>query len=127
EAALQALPAGPETDALRPRLQDPVFDIFYGAPVLMIISATAPDDMAVYDCCLAAQNLMRSAYANRLGTCWIGLAQAWLQTPEAKMRLGIPPEARPVVSIIVGRPAGAPPFPGRKRARIQWAPKQAPG
>jgi nitroreductase len=56
-------------------LIDPKFDIFYGAPVLIVISA-AESSWAVEDCALAAQNLMLAAHAMGLGTCWIGFAQS---------------------------------------------------
>jgi nitroreductase len=53
-------------------LNDPKFDIFYGAPALIIISAPA-GPWSVADCSLAAENLMLAAHAAGLGTCWIGL------------------------------------------------------
>lgn len=123
-ALLASLPENPQLETLRPMLADPAFHIFYGAPVLIIISATAPDDMAAYDCCLAAQNLMLAAHANRLGTCWIGMAQSWLRSPEGKARLNLPEGLLPVAPIIVGHPKAQPQSPGRKRARIAWI---APG
>lgn len=83
---------------------DPEFNIFYNAPLLVIVCATAPDDMALKDCCLAAQTLMLAAHAMDLGTCWIGFSDAWLNTPEGKADLGIPETLRPVAPIIVGHP-----------------------
>jgi nitroreductase len=40
------------------------FDVFWGAPVLIIISGR------VEDCCRAGVNLILSAHARGLGTCW---------------------------------------------------------
>jgi nitroreductase len=62
-------------------LKDPHFQIFYHAPVLILISATAAVPWCVEDCALAAQNLMLAAFAEGLGTCWIGFAQSYLGTP----------------------------------------------
>jgi nitroreductase len=45
----------------------------------------------VDDCCRAAQNLMLSAPAQGLGTCWVGSPPAWLKTEEARTTLRIPP------------------------------------
>ena len=87
-------------------LTSPDFNIFYNAPVLVVICATTPDDMALKDCCLAAQTLMLAAYAEGLGSCWIGFSEAWLNTPDGKSKLGIPENFRPVAPIILGFPKG---------------------
>lgn len=101
-------------------LTDPNFNIFYDAPVLIVISAKAESLAAVADCALAAENLMLSACAAGLGTCWIGFAQDWLATPEGKSALKIPESCLPVAPIIVGHPkASAPPVP-RKQPTIDW-------
>lgn len=91
---------------MREMLASPEFNIFYNAPVLIVICATAPDEMALKDCCLAAQTLMLAAHAKGLGSCWIGLSEAWLNTPAGKTKLGIPAEYRIVAPIIVGYPKG---------------------
>ena len=50
---------------------------------------------------------MLAAYAEQLGTCWIGFAQAYLNTAEGKAAVGIPEAWIPVAPIIVGRPQHA--------------------
>lgn len=50
-------------------LNDAHFDIFYHAPVLIVICSTAEIPWAVEDCALAAENLMLTARAAGLGTC----------------------------------------------------------
>jgi nitroreductase len=101
-------------------LTDPAFDIFYGAPALIVISAPADSPWAVEDCALAAENLMLTARAAELGTCWIGFAQRWLATPSGRTMLGLPPELQPVAPIIVGHPTSPPPPIPRKTAEIRW-------
>jgi nitroreductase len=54
------------------------------------------------DCCLAAQNLMLTAHALGLGTCWIGFSQPLLNSTEFKTELGIPSEYIAVAPLIVG-------------------------
>lgn len=109
KALLQRSAAGhAEVPSLQSMLASPDFNIFYNAPVLIIICATTSDEMALKDCCLAAQNLMLAATALDLGTCWIGLSEAWLNTEEGKAALGIPSAFRPIAPIIVGRPSGPP-------------------
>ena len=100
-------------------LNDPKFDIFYGAPVLIVISAAA-SPWAIGDCALAAENLMLAAHAAGLGTCWIGFAKDWLGTPEGKAVLMLPEAFIPVAPIIVGHPKSAPPPVSRKSPRIDW-------
>ena len=100
-------------------LNDPNFDIFYGAPVLLVISA-AGSPWAVENCSLAAENLMLAAHAAGLGTCWIGFAQGWLGTADGKSALKLPDTDIPVAPIIVGHPKSVPPAVSRKPSRIDW-------
>lgn len=101
-------------------LNDQTFDIFYHAPVLIVICSTADIPWAVEDCALAAENLMLAARAAGLGTCWIGFAQGWLGTPEGKTTLKLPTAYRPVAPIIVGHPKSRPPPVPRKAPEIRW-------
>jgi nitroreductase len=103
----------------RSLLDDPHFNIFYNAPVLVVISAPA-GPWAVEDCALAAENLMLSAHATGLGTCWIGFAQAWLATPEGKALLMLGETEIPVAPIIMGHPKSASAAVPRNAARIHW-------
>ena len=89
-------------------LADSSYDVFHGAPALVVICATFPEAQAAEDCCLAAQNLMLAAHAAGLATCPIGLARGWLNRPETKAALGIPREYVPVFPVIVGHPAQVP-------------------
>jgi nitroreductase len=117
---LKSPPAGVVTHHFQKLLSDPNFDIFYSAPVLIVISAMAESPWAVEDCSLAAENLMLMARALGLGTCWIGFAQAWLGTPAGKAALGMPAGYLPVAPIIVGHPKSPPPPVPRKEPEILW-------
>jgi nitroreductase len=101
-------------------LQDPAFDIFYGAPALIVISSRARSRWAVEDCALAAENLMLAACDAGLGSCWIGFAQAWLETAAGKAALGLPANYLPVAPIIVGHLAAAMPPVPRKPPEVRW-------
>ena len=116
---LKTSPAGLVSHHFQHILTDPKFDIFYGAPVLIVISA-ARGPWAIGDCALAAQNLMLAAHAAGLATCWIGFAQGWLGTPEGRSVLKLPESDIPVAPIIVGHPKSVPPKVVRKPARIDW-------
>ncbi len=117
---LAAMPAGPQSDRLRPHLNDPDFHIFYHAPALIVISAAAPCPWAVENCALAAENMMLSAYSVGLGTCWVGLAQGYLNTPEGKRLLGLAAESTPVAPIAVGHPRAVPIDVPRRNPDVHW-------
>jgi len=117
---LENPPAGSASHRFEEMLRDPDFDIFYGAPALIVIASMAESPWAVEDCSLAAENLMLAARALELGTCWIGFAQAWLGTPEGKAVLKIPPDHIPVAPIIAGYPKSQPPPVPRRRPQIDW-------
>jgi nitroreductase len=93
----------------RDQLSDPAFDIFYGAPALIVVAATSNAPQSAEDCCMAAQNLMLAACGMGLGSCCIGFARPWLNLRETKSELGIPEPYIPVVPIVVGYPGSAAP------------------
>jgi len=101
------------------QLGDPNFQIFYHAPVLIVISANS-GDWVVEDATLAAQNLMLAACDLGLGTCWIGFAQSWLRTTEGRATLCLPDGYLPVAPIIVGHPQLAAPVVPRKPTSVDW-------
>jgi nitroreductase len=117
---LATMPAGTHSEHFHTILNDAKFQIFYHAPVLILISGNAPGPWIVEDCALAAENLMLAAYAEGLGTCWIGFAQGFLNTPEGKHELGLPAGSRPVAPIIVGHPKSAPAPVQHKDPEIRW-------
>lgn len=106
--------------ALRGLVASPGFNIFYNAPALILICATQRDPMVAHDCCLAAQTLMLAAPERGLGTCWIGFAEAWLATPQARQELGIANDQLPIAPIIIGYPQTIPPPTPRQQPAIRW-------
>jgi nitroreductase len=117
---LATMPASVHSEHFRSLLSDPNFQIFYHAPVLIVISAMAEGPWIVEDCSLAAENLMLAARDIGLGTCWIGFAQSFLNTPEGKSVLGLPASWVSVAPIIVGYPKAPPPPVSRKEPEIRW-------
>ena len=117
---LATMPSSAQSDHFRSLLSDPNFHIFYHAPVLVLISAAAQGPWIVEDCALAAQNLMLGAYAAGLGTCWIGFAQSFLQTPAGKALIDLPAASVPVAPIIVGHPKAVPFDVPRKTPDVRW-------
>jgi nitroreductase len=117
---LATMAAGAGSDHFRTLLSAPDFDVFYRAPVLIVISANSQGPWIVEDCALAAQNLMLAAFAEQLGTCWIGFAQGFLNTANGKAALGVPAAWIPVAPIIVGKPKSFPGLVVRKDPEIRW-------
>ena len=106
----------------RDSLADREFNIFYDAGVLVVFCAKNSDPAAAEDCCLAAENFMLAALDFGLGTCPIGFARPWLNTPEVKRELHIPTAYTPVMPIIVGYPtsAEAPPVTRMAPEIVAW-------
>lgn len=108
------------SDHFRSLLGDADFQIFHHAPVLILISGSAAGPWLAEDCALAAENLMLAAFADGLGSCWIGFAQSFLNTAEGKKLLGLPDAWIPCAPIIVGHPKSMPPPVPRREPEIRW-------
>ena len=117
---LRTSPAGLVSHHFQEILNEPNLDIFYHAPVLIVIAAVAESPWAIEDCSLAAENLMLADCGAGLGICWIGFAQTWLRTTEGKAALSLPVTYVPVAPIIVGHPKSPPPQVPRKKPEILW-------
>jgi nitroreductase len=114
------LPDGPGVERRRTRLADPDYQIFHHAPALILISGTASHRWVVEDCSLAAENLMLAAAGLGLGTCWIGYAQRYLETPAGRALVGLPEGILPVAPIVVGHPSVVPAPTDRREPEIRW-------
>jgi nitroreductase len=117
---LATITASAHPEHFRSRLDDPTFHIFYHAPALILISSMMAGPWIVEDCSLAAENLMLTAYANGLGTCWIGFAQSFLNTTAGKSLLSLPDACVSIAPIIVGHPRFLPPPVPRNEPQIRW-------
>jgi nitroreductase len=106
----------PDVDRLRQMAARSDFDLFHGAPALIVIYATSAE--GVPDCYLAAENLMLAAWAIGLGTCPIGLARPLFNQAEVKAELEIPVDWSAALPIVVGWPSGETTPSTRHPARI---------
>jgi len=104
-------PYGPGWDWV----QRPGFKVFWDAPVVIIISGRADD------CARAGQNLMLSAHARGLGTCWVGSPMLWITTPDVMAELKIPAKLTPVAVFCLGHAAAVPEPVAHEAPRIVWA------
>ena len=111
---LLPFPVIPARDNLLPA------DIFYGAPALVVISATTESHEAEMACAMAAYAMMLAAVTMNLGVCWVSDADSWFATSEGHKALGIPDSYHPVATLLVGAPMAAPVSPGRFDPEVHW-------
>jgi nitroreductase len=102
------------------KLADPAFHVFYHAPILILISAKKSAPWKAEDCALAAQDLMLGAVAAELGTCWIGLCQPFLDTPEGRALIGLGDDEKAIAPIVLGSPTSMGEHVPRKQPQIRW-------
>ena len=103
---------------LKKRLSDPNYNIFYNAPLLVFVSGIK-SPYAVYDCSMAAQNMMLAAYTLGIGSCWIGTAVGLANQPNFKVELGVPEDHEVHAAIIFGYPKGGfPKAPEKRPAQV---------
>lgn len=95
-------------------LDRPGASIFWGAPVLILISGEPAD------CGRAGQNLMLSAHARGLGTCWVGSPLPWLRTDAGRQALGLADGPVPAAVICLGYPDVVPEAPEQARPTVGW-------
>ncbi|MCD1293476.1 nitroreductase [Methanocella sp. CWC-04] len=97
-------PSLPEEMELARKMKDPGFDIFYNAPVLVLVFADPGSYTPEYDCALAAENMMLAARSLDIGSCWIGLASFLDKDMEVRNELGIAEGYRLIAPLIFGYP-----------------------
>jgi len=103
---------------LKKMLSNPQYNIFYNAPLLIFVSGIK-SPYAIYDCSMAAQNMMLAAYTLGIGSCWIGTAVGLANDPKVKTELGVPEDHEVHAAIIFGYPKGGfPKAPEKRPAQI---------
>ncbi|HEX7760147.1 MAG TPA: nitroreductase family protein [Caulobacteraceae bacterium] len=99
----------------------PEFSVFFDAPVVVVISGAVGNSQALAECCRAGQNLMISAYARGLGTCWVGSPMLWMRDLSVRAELGIPDGFEPFVVFTLGWPRIVPEGQAREAPIILWS------
>ena len=98
-------------------LRNKGFNVFYNAPVLVLV--VGPDDLYSIDIdvALTVSYLMFSATSRGLGTCWIGLG-AHIRDRHTLLEMGIPTGYRIIAPVIIGYPISIPPASERHAPEI---------
>ncbi len=95
-------------------------DMFYDAPLLVIILGNKSAPTAVYDCSMAAQNMMLAATSIGIGSCWIGGVHRALLDGKLLKELGAPEGYIAVAPLIFGYPKGKTEMPDRIEPEVIW-------
>lgn len=104
--------------------RSPDYVCYYGAPVLIIVSSLASNELSPYDCACALENIFLSAHALGLGTCWIN--QPGASTNDSGVRkilteLGVPDNHNVYGCAAAGYAADTPKPPPRRANTVVWA------
>lgn len=86
-------------------LADPEMEVFYGAPLLVLIFSSWDGVTPVRDCSLAAENMMLAASSLGVGSCYVGLGQALSVDRDFLVEIGAPADHKLVAPLIFGYPA----------------------
>lgn len=114
--------ARPGTEEFLAALKTPGFNIFYNAPVLVLVLGARKAVSSFLDCALCAENMMLAAWALGIGSCWIGSAALIQESPDLLAALRVPDDHQIVAPLIFGYPAPLSPKPVRREPRITWIP-----
>jgi nitroreductase len=95
-------------------------DMFYNAPVLIIILGNKNAPTVDYDCPMAAQTMMLAAQSKGIGSCWIGGVQPALMDEEFLRELGAPEGYKVIAPLIFGYPKGKTEAPRRAEPEVKW-------
>ena len=101
--------------------EDPEFSIFWEAPALIVIQGQIGNPVAVFDCILAAENLILAAHARGLGSCYMGFLLIVREEEDLRHAVGIAPGYEIIAPIVVGYSDAIPQSPPeRDPAEITW-------
>ncbi|MCX9025598.1 MAG: nitroreductase [Candidatus Methanoperedens sp.] len=102
------------------RVQDTNFNLFYNAPVLILVIGSKNNALTDYDCSMCAGNMMLAANSLGIGSCWIGGAAVIQQSEELMAELKIPQDYKIVAPLIFGYPGTMPQTPEKREPVIFW-------
>lgn len=95
-------------------------DMFYNAPVLVIILGNKNAPTVDFDCPMAAQNMMLAAHSRGIGSCWVGGVLPALMDEKLLKELGAPEGYKAVAPLIFGYPKGKTQMPEKIEPEINW-------
>jgi len=94
-----------EIEMFRKMASNENYNIFYGAPSIIVVSGEKSSETAQVDCAAAAENMILAAESLNIGTCWIGLVTFLFRSSRAQEfsnLLEIPEDYEPYYAITLG-------------------------
>lgn len=78
------------------------YNIFHGAPTVVIVSGRKDATTPLPDCSAAVQNMLLAAESMDIGSCWIGFARFYFMNPENLKKFDIPEENEVYFGVTLG-------------------------
>lgn len=104
--------------------KNPAYNIFYGAPTIILITAEEKAMFTQFDCGAAAENIALAAAALNIGSCIIAMGSfmfAGAGSKELKSELGVPKNYEHVMCVALGYQEGQnPEAPPRKKDVVSY-------
>lgn len=95
----------PNPERYRRALGNPDYNIFHNAANMILIYGKSEYPFYVHDCTLAAANIMLAGHEMGIGSCWIGFAHYYFNSPDFKASQSVPKEYDLVSVMTLGYPA----------------------
>lgn len=105
------------------RFQEPGFNVFHNAPILIIVAKDKNNNFSEVDCGLLAQNITLSAQSMNLGTCIVGsVSEAFKGNKSVNLlqELEIPNTHEVIFGIALGHKAETPDAKPRDLAKVKY-------
>ncbi|MDR3592616.1 MAG: nitroreductase [Negativicutes bacterium] len=119
KAALQL-----DNEYIRQAASNENFNIFYGAPTLIVVSGDEKAMVIDFDCAAANQNMLLAAHSVGLGSCWINFVMLLFNSPGGEKhikQLGLPAGYKPYCSVALGyKKADTAAAPPRKEGIVNY-------
>ncbi|MFW5804118.1 MAG: nitroreductase family protein [bacterium] len=94
-----------ENENLKKYTENESFDIFYDAPLIIVISGNKSAIVPIIDCSAATENMLIAAESLGIGSCWIGLISHLFKSDKVEKYvnlLNIPENYEPYYAITLG-------------------------
>jgi nitroreductase len=104
--------------------KNPAFNVFYGAPTIVLITAEEKAMFTQFDCGAAAENITLAAAAMNIGSCIIAMSGFLFSSTASKglkKELGVPANYEHIISVALGYKEGEnPEAPPRKKDVVSY-------
>jgi nitroreductase len=108
------------SDAFRALLESKDSSIYYHAPTVIMVVGKTGSRFREIDCSLCAENMMLTAHAQGIGSCWVGSTEVAYGNKELVAGFHIPEGYSPVGTIAFGYPSEKPDVHVKFTPNITW-------